>query len=60
MSDEVHPAAGLRVRAIDSLAEALREAVGTIAGKAHTGIIGPVPDSLEPRVEFEEVKIHPE
>jgi hypothetical protein len=60
MSDEMHPAACLRVRAIDSLAETLREAVGTIAGKAHAGIIWPVPDSLQPRVEFEEVKIHPE
>src|ERR1019366_129862 len=60
MSDEMHPAACLRVRTVNGLAEAPREAVGTIAGKAHTGIIWPVPDSLEPRVEFEEVKIHPE
>jgi hypothetical protein len=49
----MHPAAGLRVRAIDRLAEALREAVGTIAGKTDTGIIWSVPDSLQPRVEFE-------
>jgi hypothetical protein len=60
MSDEMHPAACLGVRAIDGLAEAPREPVGTIAGKAHAGIIGSVPDSLQPRVEFEEVKIHPE
>jgi hypothetical protein len=60
MSDEMHPAACLRVRAINGFAEAPREAVGTISGKAHSGIVGPVPDSLQPRVEFEEVKIHPE
>jgi hypothetical protein len=60
MSDKMHPAACLRVPAIDSLAEAPREAFGTISGKAHSGIVGPVPDSLQPRVEFEEVQVHPE
>jgi hypothetical protein len=60
MSDEMHPAACLRVRAVNGPAEALREAVGTIAVKAHTGIIWPVPDSLQPCVEFEEIEIHPE